>query len=71
MGCATTIKKKCSNARGCSTENNLALTLEMIAEGVVVLFFDLQEVKPDTDQVFQTGELRTRTKPALWPQSVI
>ena len=35
MGCATTIEKKSSNARGCSTENNLALTTEMIAEGVV------------------------------------
>ena len=31
----TTIKKNGSNARGCNTENNLALTTEMIAEGVV------------------------------------
>ena len=35
MGCATTIEKKSCNARGCNTENNLALTTKMIAEDVV------------------------------------
>ena len=35
MGCATTIEEKSRNARGCNTENNLALTMEIMAEGVV------------------------------------
>ena len=35
MGCATTIEKESSNARGCNTEDNLALTTKVIAESVV------------------------------------
>ena len=35
MGCATTIEEKSSNARRRNTEDDFALTTEMIAEGVV------------------------------------
>jgi len=35
MCCATTFKKKSSNARGCNTKNNFALGAKMIAECVI------------------------------------
>jgi hypothetical protein len=35
MSCATTLKKKSSNARGCNTEHYFPLSTKVIAESVI------------------------------------